>query len=120
MKIVSFEEAKYLKEAGYPQGLSRFLYNKDGYKEAGSLLSRYECEQLNLDTSTKIDAPYAVDVWFWLWREKKKWIDVSFSLDEGNWTFMQNPSPCDCGLYNDPEEAIIAAIEYLVDSDLIK
>lgn len=127
MKIVSFKAAKALKEAGYPQGLSNYLYNEDGYKKAGSLLtlsSRYECEQWNLDTSTKIDAPYASDVWIWLWREKKIIIDVG-SNERGIlasiWTSEMDKIWDNMSInYTDPEEALIAGINYLIDNDYIK
>lgn len=110
MKIVSFKVAKALNEAGYPQA-TEYWYSKDGEL----------CYSLSdLDELGYISCPTYLSTWLWLWREKKKWIDVSFSLDEDNWTFMQDPSPCDCGLYTDPEEAIIAAIEYLVENKLLK
>lgn len=112
LKIVTFEIAKVLKEAGYPQNLENTAY----YNEEGMLVKPYVfCGGKEI-----ADTPTYIEVWLWLWREKKKWIDASFSLDEDNWTFMQNPSPCDCGLYPDPEEAIIKAIEYLVKNNLIK
>lgn len=116
MKRVSFKVAEAIKKAGYPQELKEgtIFYCENGLKD------KYDSELYELFDPMYCVCPFAMEVWLWLWREKKKWIDVSFSLDEGNWTFMQNPSPCDCGLYNDPEEAIIAAIEYLVENNLIK
>ena len=111
MERVSFKIAKALKEAGYPQ------------LRADSSYGVIDGELFNFvggDDDYLISAPYVMDVWLWLWREKKKDIDITFSADEGGWTFIQNPSPCDCGLYDDPEEAIIAAIDYLVDNKLIK
>lgn len=134
MERVSFKIAKALKEAGYPQNKSDYYY-KTFYKDEEECCG--EIVNTLVENTTKkdirkdhtiissvifplINAPAPTDVWLWLWREKKKDIDITFSADEGGWTFMQNPSPCDCGLYDDPEEAIIAAIDYLVDNKLIK
>ena len=111
MKKVSFKVAKAIKEAGYPQYGSCDEY----YSQEGRRIDKF-CDINKLI----YPSPSYLEVWLWLWREKKKDIDIIFSADEGGWTFMQNPSPCDCGLYDDPEEAIIAAIEYLVNNNLIK
>lgn len=117
MKRVSFAVAKAIKEAGYPQD----IYNMEFYYAENGLIWVYDPETYEtLDDAIYCVCPLVMDVWLWLWREKKKDIDITFSTDEGGWTFMQNPSPCDCGLYNDPEEAIEAAIKYLVDNDLIQ
>lgn len=111
MKRVSFEVAKYIKKIGYPQDIWKYswFYNEDG-------------ELLNISNTGyyEIPAPTYMEVWLQLWREKRKCIEIIFSEDEDGWTFMQNPSPCDCGLYQDPEDAIIAAIEYLVTNKLNK
>lgn len=109
MKRISFNVAKVIKDAGYPQGLSSYLYNEDG-----SLSSRYDYEQWNLDTSTKIDAPYAMGVWLWLW-DKGICIEIK---DNHYYTLakVNNERIPD----DTPEEAIIAAIDYLVDNELIK
>lgn len=109
MKIVSFEVAKALKEAGYPQE-GDWWYSQDGDDLSDCLMPNYQ----------EFYAPTYLDAWLWLWREKKKWIDIIYSLDEDGWTFGQNPSPCDCGLYSDPEEAIEAAIDYIVASKRLK
>ena len=141
MERVSFKVAKAIKEVGYPQDPNcdkyvtepckgRYIWytpNPD-YTSKGDDDDLYDFEvgeyvdheMYNVSVAHSVVAPTYLEVWLWLWREKKKCIEVCFSLDEGNWTFMQNPSPCDCGLYNDPEEAVIAAIEYLVDANLIK
>lgn len=144
MKRITFEVAKALKEAGYPQPQTDiwgyvnrpnncYFTGRHSYWDKNRK-RRLEWDETNefhtaddwadeIEPSfygSAIAAPTYLEVWLWLWKEKKKWIDVSFSLDEGNWTFMQDPSPCDCGLYNDPEEAIESAIKFLVDNDLIK
>lgn len=140
MKIVSFEVAKAIKILGF-HGATNHFYS-DGYDDednpehefvlCGASIPTYvqdwndinkypEYDKTHIDYWRNVwSAPTYIEVWLWLWREKKKWIDVSFSLDEDGWTFMQNPSPCDCGLYSDPDEAIEAAIKYLVENNLIK
>lgn len=121
MKRVSFEVAKALKEAGYPQGNENMIYlTKPCCGVNPGHITSWEVMSHRDIGKNFVVAPTYLEVWLWLWREKRKWIEIVFSEDEDGWTFMQNPSPCDCGLYNDPEEAIIAAIEHLVTNDLIK
>lgn len=143
-KRVSLEVAKALKEAGYPQQETNswgYVIHPGSCYFTGkhSYIDDYRESRIEWDDTNKlytvddwadeieprfygsaIAAPTYLEVWIWLWREKKKCIDIVFSEDEDGWTFMQNPSPCDCGLYQDPEEAIISAINYLVDNNLIK
>lgn len=99
LKRVSFKVAKALKEAGYPQtkGLGFDLHgiggkpvNKDGYSQ-----------------------PTYLDVWLWLWREKRIYLQVRhrvmfkrYGLPEQN--------------FSDLEKAIESSINYLVDNNLIK
>lgn len=109
MKRVSFKVAQAIKEAGYPQE-GDWWYSKDG-KLSDWLMPHQQ----------EIYAPTYLDVWLWLWREKG--IQITIGVDfcciwvpdkEVNYmskTTIKN---------NDPEEAIIAAIEYLVNNDLIK
>lgn len=62
--------------------------------------------------------PTYLEVWLWLWRIKG--IFITF---DNHITFISSLSGLDIELpefYSDPEEAIIAAINYLVDNDLIK
>lgn len=106
MKRVSFKVAKALKEAGYPQGSYCPQYKENGEPENGFTDLGEGC----------IYAPYYLDVWLWLWREK----GIALDPDEvGNdWYIDSAILPMET--YPDPEEAIIAAIEYLVNSNLIK
>ncbi len=124
LKRVSFEVAKALKEAGYPQGVTEYVYNNDG-----SFSSRYDYDSWGIDTSTLVDMPYAMEVWLWLWREKKISIEISErfnNIDANMWDNKDYKNPIylfdidDRHNYPDPEEAIIAAIEYLVTNNLIK
>lgn len=113
MKRVSFKVAKVIKEAGYPQ---RFISSFGWYnKEGKSFDSSYD-----LPLSEKDDeyiAPTYFEVWFWLWCEKKITVEL---------TVLTNNKVCPLSKdvpyeeYNDPEEAIIAAVEYLANNNLIK
>ena len=102
MKRVSFEVAKAIKEAGYPQN-SQVMY-----KENGALTTSF------IRYSNTCAAPTYIDVWLWLWREKKIWIQVRH-MGNGNW-FRCYVTEQD---FSDPEEAIIATIEHLVEHNLI-
>lgn len=121
MKQVTFKVATALKDAGYPQDLS--TYQKCYWSH---------CDDIRLFNYDEVDcldywqlccaAPTYLDVWLWLWREKKIFIDVNkFSID-------LNDSRVSTLIYekqvifieNDPEESIKNAIEYLCDNNLIK
>lgn len=98
MKEVSFKVAKAIKEAGYPQ-VGYYWYSPQGV----------ECySESDLDEVGYVSAPTYIDVWLWLWREKGIPIQIDYAF-----------CGIDCQI-NDPEEAIISAIEYLADNDLIK
>lgn len=109
MKRVKFEVAKALKEAGYPQtpGLCYYI----GVDEFRPM----EISSRAYNYNEHISAPYVMEAWLWLWREKKRVIEPTH-CGEG-WIV---PMFGVVGFYNDPEEAIIAAIEYLVENNLIK
>ena len=95
---VSFEIAKILKEAGYPQ------------KENQERIMRGlpEC----------VDIPYYLEVWLWLFKEKNIIIEPKCIIDDNGGYYWVN-GWVDCTYY-DQEEAIAAAIEYLVENNLIK
>lgn len=124
MKRVSFEVAKALKEAGYPQGETDSVYvtkDIDNFEE-GELVDILYTTWVS---DNVVDAPYAVEVWFWLWREKGLRFELAHPEYKGEYDF--NKLYCNNtngrGItddYSDPEEAIIAAIEYLVKNNLIK
>lgn len=114
MEIVSFEVAKALKEAGYPQDINVI----DGYdihgEETVIYSSSKKCEYI---------APTYLEVWLWLWREKK--IDLSIigqSIDKWAVSIFTGDVIATEVLLNftDPEEAIKQGVKYLVDNDLIK
>lgn len=113
MKRVSFETAKALKEAGYPQENNRICYS-----EIGDLITI--SGSTNLDFSTDfLAAPTYLEVWLWLWREKKIAIDVREFNEEWDSVFVHTYSYVSTSK-TDPEEAIIVAINYLVENNLIK
>lgn len=102
MKRVSFEVAKAIKEADYPQdyGEGSRYYSEDGRS------FEYDSELYPMFPEVFCVCPYAMEVWLWLWREKETPIPVDYSC---------------CGVkINDPEEVIISAIEELVKKNLIK
>lgn len=124
-KRVTFEVAKALKEAGYPQGETKYVYTLRAFiqhipyrsYDAGELTPRIK----TLPSPAIADAPTYLDVWLWLWREKKWFIQLcevqdkfhyeTFYLNYDNWL----PS----GIlsekrYSDPEEALEVAIENIV------
>lgn len=111
MKRVSFKVAKAIKEAGYPQIGQFRTHDSDFYAPNGEKESSME---FDLIPDGYVYAPFYLEVWLWLWREKK--INVIPEYDQISGLF----SSCGVSERDDPEEAIIAAIEYLVDKNLIK
>lgn len=66
-----------------------------------------------------------IDVWLWLWREKGFRFELAHPEYKGEYDF--NKLYCNNtngrGItddYSDPEAAIIAVVEYLIDHNLIK
>lgn len=101
MERVSFKVAKAIREAGYPQN-----YEKDSYT--------------NLNGGIWVKPTY-MEVWLWLWKEKGIFIDVDHRRNEIVSVTIYTTDDYITELYeNTPEEAIIAAINYLVENDLIK
>lgn len=114
---VSFETAKALKEAGYPQNLTDEVYvtkDIDDIYEKGDLEYRwYEA----WENDSIIDAPFVMEAWLWLWREKKEYLEIEHEGYPHTGVCLTNY--VDAPFY-DPEEAIKKAIEYLVTNNLIK
>lgn len=114
MERVSFEVAKAIKEAGYPQGNTDKCYltaDHNKYYKEGQIVENDDGEWSVL-TKNLADIPTYLEVWLWLWREK----DIQCSIKDG-YVYIGSD---ELDYYSDPEEAIIGAIEYLVDNDLIK
>lgn len=123
MNRVSFKVAKALKEAGYPQGTTRYLYaikNYDTYKEGDIIDTFFE----TWTNENVVGSPFELDVWLWLWREKQCAINLQLlSYPCVGWAFSIECVDTSCLkpiVYDTQEDAIIAAIEYLVDNCLIK
>lgn len=100
-KRVSFKVAEAIKEAGYPQDNEEMHYSY--FNDNEEIICR---------------CPHYLDVWLWLWREK----DIRINTRDyfSGLAVSESSSSYDSVSYTDPEEAIIAAIEYLVDNNLIK
>lgn len=110
LQRVSFPIAQAIKEAGYPQECGLW-YNKKGIE-----FSYTE------DYSECYARPTYIEVWLWLWREKRICIDTdsvwikhrtgcSIMINDENVRFIER---------DDPEEAIIAAIKHIVTNNLLK
>lgn len=109
MKRCSFEVAKALKEVGYPQN-GNYWYSKEGI----------ECySESDLDEIDYTVSPTYLEIWLWLWRQKKIHIDIDKDVcKEGVMSF--DDITFEEYKTDDPEEAIIAAIEHLVEHKLLK
>lgn len=118
MKRVSFEVAKALKEAGYPQwSVEEADNSKLAYDCEGEL---WEIRYFDQNPQDYYTAPTYLDVWLWLWREKDMKLLFYPTYKEDSYGIQGLSIPFNKEEYNDPEEAIIAAIEYFVNKDLIK
>lgn len=118
--------AKALKEAGYPQYFEGF--EDYGYFMNGNHSQIYNHDENDCPMYYHIlcVAPTYMEAWLWLWREKGIYLEIEklYATE----SYIQHGCVCgteQCGGFytpevTDPEEAIIAAIEYLVENDLIK
>lgn len=117
MKLVSSKVAKALKDAGYPQD---YADGAKAYTEDGSVCITRDEESLAY--------PTYMEVWLWLWRKKGFFVKVMPIRDvfnaqilertDGEWhSWGMAVSPSE---FTDPEDALIAAIDYIVDNNLIK
>lgn len=112
MKKVSFSVAKALKEAGYPQ----YGHCEEYYDSHGKVVDKM-CDMHKL----VYPRPTYLEVWLWLWREKQISIDAEHLGGNKFANFVLGQRIFTNGQYQtDPEEAIIKAIEYLAQNDLIK
>lgn len=115
MKRISFKVAKAIKEAGYPQHslneVASLAYDDDGeIWEMGYFDQNPYLEYYSIYTY--------LDIWLWLWREKEIYIKIEKTYCV-IWFDYKNELKF-FAVKKSPEEAIIAAIEHLVDNDLIK
>lgn len=116
MKRVLFKVAQALKEAGYPQDYGEgTLYFAEDAKQY-----LYDSELYPFYGEVFCVCPTYLEAWLWLWREKKIKVSLELScrtltsINADYWIGDIDNIP------KDPEEAIIAAIDYLCDNDLIK
>ena len=136
---VSFKVAKAIKEAGYLQpetDVLGYVNNPNNCYFTGrhSYWDEYRERRIEWDEEnelhtiqdwadenepsyygTAIAAPTYLDVWLWLWREKKIAIEVNHSFKEGWFSSLLRDER-----FPTQEDVIIATIEYLVENNLIK
>lgn len=143
-KIVSFKVAEALKEAGYPQYRHDVGYVTEKCCDGFNVFNKGRLTDNASRRVKKISAPTYLEVWLWLWREKKIYFAPRLIQKDptiGDYTWLI--SPWDMGYINktstysfhnndeenpykimddveDPEKAIAAAIEYLVEHNWIK
>lgn len=109
-KRVSFKVAKVIKDAGYPQGETDEVYTTDGNLEC------FSCG--GVPGLVYYDAPYVMEVWLWLCRERHSYLSPMYDSEIHKWYIDEFRWKRE--YFSDPEEAIKSAIEYLCDNDLIK
>ena len=106
MEHVSFEVAKAIKEAGYPQESDK-VYLPDG------VFCNYISHFINYYA-----APTYYDVWLWIKREKD--IKIVFDYYTQLCTIYINDIRKETFNFSRPMESFIDAIEYLVNKNLLK
>lgn len=124
MKRVSFEVAKAIKEAGYPQTPAGSGYSTkeqwiDGvmFKEG----SYIDLDAFDVESDNFVSIVSYLDVWLWLWREKKKWIEIVIDKSTNKaYPIINNHTDWIFDSNDNPEEVIVAAIEYLCKNNLIE
>ena len=138
MKIVPFELAQRLKEVGYTESSmlnyvyaieDRILTFTSGahieVKRGEKLNALKAIELLGIDGPI-IEAPTYIDVWLWLWRKKK--FPISLLCDEHPLIMKWYPHAEKTGeigaftkniFFDDPEEALAEAIDYLFENNLV-
>lgn len=107
----------------YGRRLTITGYDHENVTVGMGLGGKYE----TLDDAIYCACPLAMEVWLWLWRDKNIRFDVedlwdaTLSYPERGCASNTNQLGGICTQESsDPEEAIIAAIEYLVDNKLFK
>lgn len=129
MKIASFEIVKALKEAGYPQEWNdtEFFYTENGELKRGDDYEGNPIEDIMYYQRYAVPAPFVMEIWLWLWREKNIRFDIEdlwdaeLSYPERGCASNTNQLGGICTPeVSDPEEAIIAAIQYIVEHQLLK
>ena len=134
-KIVTYEEALKLKKLGFDEVCDMAYCNTNDAVELKSMYEEWEQHPMNnsdiesylfdvREEGNDCTAPSYIEVWMWLWRNKKIFfspcrnsIDIEESQD-GMWMYAKEVAELDS--IDDTEEAIIIAIRYLLNNDLIK
>ena len=141
MKRVSFEVAKAIKKAGYHE-ICHYYYS-DGYDDednpehefvlCAACIPTFVQDWNDTNKHPEYDkdhkeywrnvwsAPTYFETWLWLWREKG--IQIPVGVDSATiWMPGNDGNMHNRGFFknDDPEEAIIEAIDYLIENDLIK
>lgn len=123
MKRVTFKVAKALKDAGYPQKTRGTVFATETFIHNGTSFGM-GCQitrPFGIPHKYLADIPTYLEVWLWLWREKKACIGILFDDGDCAVEIWSNKSFLrDFESKFDPEEAIINAIEFLVENNLIK
>lgn len=117
MKIVSYSIAKAIKEAGYPQDITFYMYVTQDYStfKEGELIDSFFAVSAG---NNVVDAPTVMEVWLWLWRENIARIVIGSDTCY-IWCSKNNYKPI-IRATKDPEETIEKAINYLAENNLIK
>lgn len=116
-KRVSFKIAKAIKEAGYPQSRYEEFYVERDYNSFRTCVLYEPCNTTISSEIPFITAPTYFEVWLWLWREKEIYLGIDAESYPHDGTCV--PSHIDAP-FLDPEDALEAEINYLVDNNLIK
>lgn len=135
-KRVSFNIAKVIKEAGYDEvcdygycvvnNVPTLVKTEEEWERHAinnsDMWDFLMCTCQEKDGENDCVAPTYLDVWLWLWREKRIDLQMLGYKNGKAKCYIERETIHEDFLSNmtDPEEAIIAAIEYLVTNDLIK
>jgi hypothetical protein len=88
MDIVSFETAKRLKEAGFPQ--PQYIDFGFGYDDTGSRFTIQECQFPPLGVDGMYFAPIATDIIFELNRSWPSTYTIGYSMTSGSWQCIES------------------------------
>lgn len=125
MERVTYTIAKAIKEDGYPQGVLPQIIKDKSFPMYynGDFVPNYVYFYANyittFDTNLCVACPTYLEVWLWLWREKDIKIDIDYCINKCA-IFDITQEVIYSRTFDDPEEAIKSAIEYVVDNKLIK
>lgn len=121
-KRVLFEVAKAIKGAGYPQEWNdtEYYYTENGELKRSDDYEGNSIEDIMYNQRHAIPAPFVCDVWLWLWREKGIKIILNLPAEKIGAMIISDCYYIGSKVSSDPEEAIEAAIKFIVDNGLLK